>query len=260
MERWSGKVAIVTGASSGIGAATTEALVREGLHVVGVARRVEKVAKISEKLKGAKGKLYAKKCDLAKEKDILEVFEWVKKNLGGVDVLVNNAAVVKAEPLSEGSTEGFRSIMDVNVIGVAIATREAVRSMKERKSDGHIININSVVGHSIEMATNIFSLYPSSKYAVTAMTEVIRKELALSKSKIKITSLSPGLVNTEMIDSASNSDESGLNQNFLRSQPILNPEDIANGIVYVLSTPPHVQVSELTIRPVGELIENLKSD
>lgn len=94
MDRWAGKVALVTGASAGIGAATVRALVQEGLQVVGIARRVEKIEKIAIELKNEKGKLYALKCDVSKEEDILDVFKWIKENLGGVDVLVNNAGLM----------------------------------------------------------------------------------------------------------------------------------------------------------------------
>ena len=99
MNRWIGKVAIVTGASSGIGAEIAEALVREGLKVAGLARRVEKIRQIADKLKGEKGELYPIECDVEKENDILKVFEWIEKRFGGVDVLINNAGVLSREPI-----------------------------------------------------------------------------------------------------------------------------------------------------------------
>ncbi|XP_012253451.2 farnesol dehydrogenase-like [Athalia rosae] len=250
MERWVGKVALVTGASSGIGAAITENLVRDGLQVVGVARRVEKVEEINKKLEGFKGKLHVRKCDVTKEEDILEVFRWIKENLGGVDVLVNNAGLFVAGSLTDGETEGFKRILDVNVLAVAIATREAVRSMKEREVAGHIFNINSVLGHFIGPPNNIVSLYPSSKFAVTAMTEVTRKELVLAGTKIKITSVSPGYVSTELF---SPNGVSVISPDRLKTLSALNPEDVANAVSYALSTPEHVQVCELIIRAVGGL-------
>lgn len=97
MERWSGKVAIVTGASVGIGADTCEALVKHGVKVVGAARRVQKIRELAAKLKGQKGCLYAMECDMRKEQDILKVFQWTEKELGGVDILINNAGVLVSE-------------------------------------------------------------------------------------------------------------------------------------------------------------------
>nr|CAD7404087.1 unnamed protein product [Timema cristinae] len=142
MERWLGKVALVTGASAGIGAAIAQELVKHGLKVVGLARRVEKVEKLAASLKSAPGKLYAVKADIAKEEDIIAAFGWIKKNLGGVDILINNAGVGTSEPLSEIGS-GSWQVLDVNVKGLSIFTREALKSMKERGvNDGHIIHIN----------------------------------------------------------------------------------------------------------------------
>lgn len=93
MDRWIGKIAIVTGASAGIGEAISRAFVGAGIEVVGLARRVDRIREIAESLKGAKGKLHAVKCDLRNEDDILKAFQWTTKELGGVDVLVNNAGV-----------------------------------------------------------------------------------------------------------------------------------------------------------------------
>ncbi|XP_046412390.1 farnesol dehydrogenase-like [Neodiprion virginianus] len=248
MDRWAGKIALVTGASAGVGAATVETLVREGLTVVGIARRVEKIEKLGEKLKDAKGKLWAKKCDVTKEEEILEVVEWIKKTLGGIDILVNNAGMAHFASISDGDTEGFRRILNVNVLAVAIFTREAVRSMKARQVDGHIININSVLGHGVPEVSDKYSLYPSSKYAVTAMTEVTRKELIKANAKIKITSISPGLIRTEFLAVATTE---AVAEAVYSQRPILDPEDVANAIVYALGTPPHLQVCELILRPVG---------
>ncbi|XP_046754011.1 farnesol dehydrogenase-like [Diprion similis] len=250
MDRWAGKVALVTGASAGVGAVTVETLVREGLTVVGVARRVENVEKLGEKLKGAKGKLWAKKCDVTKEEEILEVVEWIKKTLGGIDVLINNAGMAYFASISDGDTEGFRRVLDVNVLAVAILTREAIRSMKARQVDGHIININSVLGHEVPDVSDKYSLYPSSKYAVTAMTEVTRKELIKANTKIKVTSISPSLIKTEFLAAATNE---AVAKAVYNQRPALNPEDVANAIVYALGTPAHVQVCELVLRTAGAL-------
>lgn len=99
MDRWSGKVAVVTGASIGIGAAITEALVRAGIKVVGVGRRVQRIRELATKLKGQKGILHPMECDVRKEEDIARVFQWTEKELGGVDILVNNAGFLTPEPI-----------------------------------------------------------------------------------------------------------------------------------------------------------------
>ncbi|GFG29130.1 hypothetical protein Cfor_12656 [Coptotermes formosanus] len=230
MERWAGRVAVVTGASSGIGAAIAAELTKKGLKVVGLARRVERVQELSKSLQSATGKLYAVKCDVSNEPEVLAAFKWVKDNLRGVDVLINNAAVAYDTSLTGGSTEELKKMLDVNVLGLSVCTKQAFQSMKERGvDDGHIIHINSIWGHV--PPGEIYAMYCATKHAVTALTEGLRREIIKLKSKIRVTSLSPGLVKTEMPP-----------KEMLESRPALDAEDIADSVLYVLGTPPHVQV------------------
>ncbi|XP_069683460.1 farnesol dehydrogenase-like isoform X2 [Periplaneta americana] len=240
MERWSGRVAVVTGASAGIGASIAAELTKKGLKVVGLARRSEKIEELSKKLGSEKGKLYAVKCDVSKEADVKEAFKWVKDNLGGVDILVNNAAVAYKNSIIDSSTDELKKMLDLNVLGLSMCTKEALQLMKEKGvDDGHIIHINSTAGHA--PPGGIFTMYCATKHAVTALTEGLRRELVQQKSKIRVTSLSPGLVKTDMPP-----------EEFLSNYPALNPEDIADALIYVLGVPPHVQIHELTVMPVGQ--------
>ncbi|XP_065167439.1 farnesol dehydrogenase-like [Atheta coriaria] len=201
MERYVGKVAIVTGASSGIGEAIVDSLTKAGMKVVGLARRVERVQNLADKLAkdGAKGKLYAVKCDMRVEDDVVKAFEWTTKNVGNVQVLVNNAGVIAHSNLSEGATEDWRKILETNVLGLCIATREATKIMKANKIEGHIIHINSIAGQSHLFMPTI-SVYGASKHAVTNLTEILRQEMVAQKTNIKVTSISPGAVKTEIMD------------------------------------------------------------
>ncbi|KAJ3651610.1 hypothetical protein Zmor_017639 [Zophobas morio] len=122
--------------------------------------------------------------------------------------------------------------------------------MKENKINGHIVHINSIAGHKV-INVNAMSVYPASKFAVTALTETLRQELNHLGLKIKVTSISPGFVETEM--TVLNKNMTPEREELFRAIPFLKSEDIADGVVYVLSTPEHVQVHELTIKPVGEL-------
>nr|CAD7266288.1 unnamed protein product [Timema shepardi] len=247
MERWSGKVALVTGASAGIGAAIVEELVKHGLKVVGLARRVDKVEKLAASLKRAPGKLYAVKADIAKEEDIIAAFDWIKKNLGGVDILINNAGLGTSETLSNVG-DGSWQVLDVNVKGLSIFTREALKSMKERGvNDGHIIHINSIGGHSLPMSLPA-TIYHASKYAVTVLTEGLRRELVQLGSKIKVTSVSPGVVETKFADIFGPE----FKKFIYKENPVLHAKDIADAVLYTLGTPPHVQIHEITIKPIGE--------
>lgn len=192
MDRWIGKTAVVTGASSGIGAAVVIDLIKAGINVVGLARRKERIEELKQRIPAsATGKLYAIKCDLTQESDIKSAFEWVEQNLGGVHILVNNAGIIKTMNLLDAdNTQQLRETIDTNVLAVAICSREAFHSMKKRNFDGHILHINSCAGHKIPFFVGLypsFNIYPSTKYAVTAMTEVIRQELQNFDTKIKVT-------------------------------------------------------------------------
>ncbi|XP_068894814.1 farnesol dehydrogenase-like [Tenebrio molitor] len=247
LDRWKGKVAIVTGASAGIGAAIAEQLVEQGLQVVGLARRVERVEELAKKLKGKKGKLHGVKADISKEEDILNAFKWTSDNLGPVHILVNNAGLTQKTNLTtEGDTEKWRKIFDTNVMGLCIATREAVKIMQAKKIDGHVIHINSTTGHRVPNLPGR-NVYPASKHCVTALTETLRHELRHLGLKVKITSVSPGRCATEF---GNVTDPKILEQ--MKNVPRLKPENVANAVLYVLSTPPDVQVPELTIQAMGD--------
>ncbi|XP_011493633.2 farnesol dehydrogenase-like [Aedes aegypti] len=243
MDRWSGKVAVVTGSSSGIGAAIAKKLVQAGMSVVGLARRVERTEALKSALdESIRHRLHAVKCDVTKEEDILLSFKWIEKTLGGIDVLVNNAGIYRATKLvNVDNSKMIREVLDTNVLGLIFCTREAFQSMKKRSMDGHIFHINSEAGHKSGLPD--LNIYGASKFAVTALTEIMRQEFAAEGTKIKITSISPGMVRTEILPASITS------QSVI---PLLEPEDIADAIIYALSTPPRVQVHELTIKPVGE--------
>lgn len=188
MDRWQGKVAIVTGASSGMGAATAVKLATAGMITVGLARRVERVESLRDKLpEEVAARLYPFQCDVSCEEDILEAFAFVEDKFGGVDVLINNAGTYKCvDLLAEDNSEVLRESLAVNVLAVALCSREAVKSMKRRSVAGHIVHINSIEGHMVPAYPGA-NLYPASKHAVTAITETMRHELRTAGTKIKVT-------------------------------------------------------------------------
>ncbi|XP_065365870.1 farnesol dehydrogenase-like [Calliphora vicina] len=248
MERWQNKVAVVTGASSGIGSAIVKDLINNGLQVVGLARRVERVEEIKKQLPvKLQSKLTALKCDVSNLKSVNEAFDKIISHFGGVDILVNNAGCMKSGQLSTGNIEDIQHVLQTNVMGVVYCTQRAFKSMKERNFDGHVVLINSIVGHKVitignqTINTNIYS---PSKFAITAITEIYRQEFRGLGTKIKITSVSPGAVDTEIVP------------DYMRvffDGTILKSEDISQGVLYAISTPPHVQIHEMTIKPVGEM-------
>lgn len=241
MDRWAGKVAVVTGASAGIGLATAQALLRKGMVVVGLARRK---SIMEERMKGTKGKFYACECDVSDERNVINVFEWIKKNVGVVQVLVNNAGIANEGSLMDTSLKEWEKVIGVNVIGLLTCSKLAITMMNEADVEGHIVNINSITGHRVYTLPGAKpGIYPATKYAVTGITESLQKNVI--GGKIKVTSISPGVVKTEIWSKFSAKE-------MMDQFPALQSEDIAEAVVYVIGTAPSVQVTELTIRPLQE--------
>lgn len=192
MERWQDKVAVVTGASSGIGAATSKLLVINGLKVVGIARRVELIEKLAESLpKKFKSNLTALKCDISKEEEIKKTFAYIQENIGDIHILVNNAGTTRmTELVDPNNSEKLKEVIDVNMMGILWCTREVFNQMKVRNIQGHIVMINSIAGQQVLNFVGMlpsFNIYPATKFALTSIIETLRMEFMEHKSKIKIT-------------------------------------------------------------------------
>ncbi|KAL1501240.1 hypothetical protein ABEB36_006603 [Hypothenemus hampei] len=184
INQYIGKLAVITGASAGIGAALTTNLARRGINVVGLARRIEKVQELAKE--NTKGKIYAIKCDITNEQDVIRAFQEIEK-LGPIHILINNAGKIANTTLYNGNVDEWKKVLDVNVIGTCLLSREVVRTMTENNVAGQIININSILGHfKYDTPLNI---YPASKFALTSLTETLRLELIGIDSKIKLTVL-----------------------------------------------------------------------
>ncbi|XP_020295882.1 farnesol dehydrogenase-like [Pseudomyrmex gracilis] len=243
MERWAGKVALVTGASSGIGAEIARTLALKGMKVIAVARRVEKLQELAADVqRKCNAKLHPMQCDVQKEEDILGVFKWAEKHLGGIDVLINNAAIVSPKSLTEETTDMLSKLLDVNLRAPAICSREFVQSVKKRKASGHIINISSIAGRLAETLPVSASLYPATKYGVNGMTATLRGDLAREKIDVKITTIMPGAVTTDMLQQF---------KEFTKG-PQLKVEDITDTVIYILSLPSRVEIWDVTVMPANQ--------
>ncbi|KAL3991665.1 hydroxycarboxylic acid receptor 2/3 [Sarotherodon galilaeus] len=243
MERWQGRVALVTGASVGIGAAVAVELVRLGMKVVGCARDVGKIQKLAAECQSAghPGVLVPFKCDLTNEEEILSMFAAIKEQHKGVDVCINNAGLSHPEPLLSGKTSSWKNMIDVNVLALSICAREAYQSMKERNvDDGHIINMNSLCGHQVFSLADAH-FYSATKYAVTALTEGLRQELRAGNTHIRATCISPGVVETEFMSRFYNDSPEKAAGIYAAVKP-MKAIDVASAVTYVLSAPPHVQL------------------
>ncbi|XP_047120617.1 farnesol dehydrogenase-like [Schistocerca piceifrons] len=251
MERYAGRVALVTGANSGIGAATALSLLRRGLKVVGLDKRIDRVQQLSKSMRNdAPGTLYPLQCDVSFEENILRAFKWIKENLGGVDVLINSAGICRENLPTTGQTAEWQHTLDVNVLGLSVCTREAVQSMLDRGvDDGFVIHICSIAGHIMPFDP-LCSMYHASKHAVRALLEGLRKDLVARNSKIRCGEISPGIVKTDIYNNLKKYSLEALEN--VRT-PMMEPEDIADAVIYMLSQPPRVQVYDIIIRPTGDL-------
>ncbi|XP_014293145.1 farnesol dehydrogenase [Halyomorpha halys] len=251
MFRWAGKVALVTGASSGIGASIVKDLAKQGVITVAVARRLDRIQELANEVKNEPGKVYPVKADLTNEQDIVNTFDWVEKTLKKpVHVLVNNAGVSVLRNTIDAKMDEWKKMFDTNVYAVGICIREQLKSMKSHNvNDGHIINICSIVGHRIVDFPG-FYVYTATKHAVKVITEGVRQELLKEQSQTKVTSISPGYVATELFDQAS--EYSAESQEALNTFSHLQSSDISNAVIYALSLPQNVRIHELTVQATGE--------
>jgi len=242
MERFAGKVALVTGASAGIGQAVAEMLARSGMRVAVWARRVDRLKELEKALPGAE--IFPLAVDLRDERQILDGFAKIRDKWGGVDVLVNNAGLGHLSPLVSGETDKWREMLEVNVLALCICTREALADMRNRGDEGHVIHVSSMASHRVPPESGVYS---ATKYAVRSLTEGLRQELRALGSKIRVSALSPGYVETEFAAHYHQSEEEA-KRTYGRFK-VLEPRDLAEAVRFVLAAPPHVQVHDILLRP-----------
>jgi 17beta-estradiol 17-dehydrogenase / 3beta-hydroxysteroid 3-dehydrogenase len=242
MKRWKGKVALVTGASSGIGRATSIRLADEGMVVVAAARRADRLTSLAREHDG----IHAVPMDLRDTDAIVALFEQIRETHGGVDVLVNNAGLGMHAPLMSGDTEHWREMLEVNVLALTVCTREAIQDM-QRTGQGHIIHISSMAGHRTPSGSGMYS---ATKFAVRALTEGLRQELRAADSQVRVTSISPGFVETEFAE-VYTGDPAAAAATYSRFV-VLQPEDIADMVAYALAAPPHMQLHDMLVRPTQQ--------
>ncbi|XP_050449460.1 dehydrogenase/reductase SDR family member 11-like [Cataglyphis hispanica] len=242
------KTALITDATDGIGKAILEELLSKGLKVIGLARDINQLKLLAEELKGKPGKLYPLQCDMSLQNDIEGALEWIEKNLGAVDILINNAAINLDWSTLTGAIEDLKKTLDINIIGLMSITKGILQLMKNKGLDnGAIVNINDICDlKSLPLATDrpISPAYASSKSALTTLTESLHLELAQNESNIKIINISPGLVETD------------LTQQWLKENPrlALKPKNVADAILFSLQTPENVLIKDLIITPIREII------
>jgi NADP-dependent 3-hydroxy acid dehydrogenase YdfG len=230
------KVAVVTGASSGLGLAFSKSLIDEGTIVFGLARSADKLEQLRDDLGE---RFHPIPCDVTDEEQVKEAFRNVKRESGRLDILVNNAGLGKFGPIDELSLSHWAVQIDTNLSGVFLCTREAIPTMKKQNDKtgfgGHIVNIASVAG--LVGNPNI-AAYNATKFGLRGFSEALMKEVR--EDGIKVTCIYPGSVETQFADVAGSNG----------SANPMQPEDLADTLIHVLQGPDNYLISEVMMRPL----------
>ena len=240
----SNKIVLITGASAGIGKACAEAFAKEGASLILTARRIAKLNKISASLKKKYGiKVFTTQLDV-RDKDAVKsmVFslpgEWKK-----IDILINNAGLARGlSDIDEGSYDDWDEMIDTNIKGLLYVSREIIPLMVKRKK-GHVINIGSIAGHQVYPKGNV---YNATKFAVNALSKTMR--LDLYQKDVRVSTVDPGMVKTEFSLVRFRGDNERAKKVYEGLFP-LNPEDIADAVIYCATRPLHVNIDEIIIMP-----------
>lgn len=238
-----GKVAVVTGASSGIGEAVARALAAAGVRVAVMARRQERLRALAGEVPG----IHPVPVDLRDDPAIRRAFAEVEQQLGPTDILINNAGLGYNTGLLDGDTEKWRDMLEVNVLALCICTREAVAHMRAHDRAGHVVHVSSMAGHRVPEESGMYS---ATKYAVRSLTEGMRRELRALGSPIRVSAVSPGNVETEFHEHYLQSKRAA-REAYARYTP-LQPEDVAATVLHVLCAPARVQIHDVLMRPTEQ--------
>ncbi len=242
-----GRVAAITGASSGIGAATARALAAAGMAVALGARRSNRLDELAERIEADGGRALALPGDISEERHAKAFVEGAHEHFGRLDVLVNNAGLMLLGPVTGANTDDWRRMVDINILGLLYCTHAALPLMGAG-GGGHIVNLSSVAGRTATIGSAAYNL---TKWGVNGFSEALRQEAL--HANVRVTLVEPGYVDTELQGHNENPAVTEAMEKFKQQTgKVLEPEDIANAIVYAVSQPEHVSVNEVLVRPTGQ--------
>ena len=242
-----GQVAAITGASSGIGEATAIAFARAGAKVSLAARRADRIEALAKKIADQGGQAEVFPTDVGREDEARAFIDGTRERLGRVDILVNNAGVMLLGPVIGADTAEWRRMVEVNMLGLLYCTHAVLPIMGEQGS-GHIVNVSSVAGRHANFGSAVYNL---TKFGVNGFSEALRQEL--TPANVRVTVIEPGFVATEL--QSHNTHPMVLEAMERMREEIgepLEPEDIAEAILYAVASPRRVSVNEVMVRPTGQ--------
>jgi NADP-dependent 3-hydroxy acid dehydrogenase YdfG len=241
----SGKIIVITGASSGLGENTARHLAAKGAHVVLGARREERLKDISNEINAlGKGKAVYLKTDVTKKEEVQALIDEAVRAFGKLDVLINNAGLMSIAPLSEVKVDEWDRMIDINIKGVLYGIAAALPIFQKQES-GHFINLSSVAG--VKVFSPGGTVYSGTKYAVRAISEGLRHEVG---DKIRTTSIEPGAVDSELKHGSSHKESSDFVNEFYKQA--ISADSIARTIAFAIEQPNDVDINEIVLRPTSQ--------
>ena len=245
-KRLQDRIALVTGASSGIGEATAIALAEVGVKVAIAARRRDRLDALAKRLAALGAEPLVLEADLLDEHVAQRIVADTEKYFGRLDILVNNAGVMYLEPVAEADLGRWRRMLELNVLSLIASTQAALAGMRARK-DGHIVNISSTAGR---VANPNAAAYAATKFGVVAFSEALRREVYTDNIRVSV--IEPGAVATELREHIGHAQTQKALNAWANNMRQLQAEDVADTILFCVTRPPHVSINEVLMRPTDQ--------
>jgi NADP-dependent 3-hydroxy acid dehydrogenase YdfG len=242
-----GKVALVTGASSGIGAATALKLAKAGAKVGLAARRLDRLSELQQQITADGGQAIALEMDVVDQASVTAAVARLAKTFGSIDIVFNNAGLMPISDLDALKTDEWHRMVDVNIKGLLNTTAAVLPYMIGQKA-GHIVNTSSIAGRKVFPG---LAVYCATKHAVTAVSEGMRLELS-KKHNIRVTCVQPGAVESELFEHISDDGYRDQMEALKTQMEFLKADDIAETVLFALQAPAHVDIAEVFVMPTQQ--------
>ncbi|MCP9272068.1 SDR family oxidoreductase [Mycolicibacterium arenosum] len=247
-----GRTAVVTGASSGIGEATAERLAALGAKVAVLARREDRLQALVARIATAGGTALASPLDVTDRDAVTAAAQRVAAELGPADLVFANAGVQLISGIEELRVDDWQRQIDLNITGVMNTIGAFVPQLVESAADGRPSDLITTSSIAATRVLEKFSVYSATKAYLSQLTRLLRVELG--RQRVRVATIEPGMVDTELPDHVTDPDASGLMADLLRDIDVLSPADIAETVAFVASVPRHVNLTEITVLPTQQAI------
>ncbi|MBN8707362.1 MAG: SDR family NAD(P)-dependent oxidoreductase [Bacteroidetes bacterium] len=242
-----GKIACITGASSGIGKATAQVFAEAGANLILTARRKALLDEVAEEIRKKSGvKILTIELDVRSQEQVENAFSFLPAEWKSIDILVNNAGLaVGKDKIQDYNLDEVQTMVETNVLGLIYVTKAVLKGMTERKS-GHVVNMGSTAGHEVYPGG---SIYNATKFAVNALNQGMKMDTL--GDNIRVTSVDPGMVNTDFSTTRFRGDKNKADSVYAGMKPLV-AEDVADAILWAVTRPPHVNINEIIMMPVNQ--------